>query len=639
MSLMGYHRPMHQAPLHVEVSAPGPEEDARGVVCRRLSRWTRTPEPPGTRRQVGVRKGAAWRALQALGVGLIFCATFACNETVSPRPDASVVRDLMPATERPVSGGLCGDGVRGGVEQCDGEALDGRTCTSEGFLGGTLRCKANCTLETSGCFRCGDGVRSGSEPCDGPSLGGKSCTSLGFEAGTLACNADCTLDTSGCSARTPDLGVTTCTKRAGNGAPYATIQAAVDAAVPGDIICVVAGSYVLTSPIAIKTQGSASEPVELRAEGSVTLTDRGKALGLWSGMFELDGAAYITLRGFHLVDISWFGVRVTNSDHITVDGLKTERSPSSGVYVDNSSYVNVTNNDVGFCCLGDSSSKNPDGSVVGSQECITISRTSHFEVGHNEVHDSPRAETGGEGIDVKVGVRFGRIHHNRVHDLVRVGIYVDPYDIDSDTIEIDSNEVFRCYVGIILASEEGGAATNIAVHDNVLHHNGGDWAPASSFYPWREYAGITIAKYGGNGPRRDIAIYNNTIVDNSYQGQGVGIRVETGNASKIAIRNNLIAGHADGIVAATAGSLSEATNNLVYPYAASANEIEGSAALHLDPLFVKPSANDYHLQSKSPAIDWGLPGSPIATFDADGKPRQVGPAVDLGAYEYRPPSP
>lgn len=48
---------------------------------------------------------------------------------------------------------VCGDGVRYQMyEQCDGADLGPNTCIGSGFIGGTLRCKADCTLDTTGCI-------------------------------------------------------------------------------------------------------------------------------------------------------------------------------------------------------------------------------------------------------------------------------------------------------------------------------------------------------------------------------------------------------------------------------------------------------------------------------------------------------
>jgi hypothetical protein len=52
-----------------------------------------------------------------------------------------------------------------------------------------------------------------------------------------------------------------------------------------------------------------------------------------------------------------------------------------------------------------------------------------------------------------------------------------------------------------------------------------------------------------------------------------------------------------------------------------------------NPLFVNPSAGDFHLQAGSPAIDAGTMIALVAT-DFDGIPRPQGAAYDIGAYEY-----
>jgi hypothetical protein len=98
----------------------------------------------------------------------------------------------------------CGDGiVNVAGEVCDGADLGGDTCVSLGLGPGTLSCGSTCKFNTTGCTappRCGDGViNQTSEVCDGADLGGQTCTDVGFLGGTLACNADCTLNASSCT--------------------------------------------------------------------------------------------------------------------------------------------------------------------------------------------------------------------------------------------------------------------------------------------------------------------------------------------------------------------------------------------------------------------------------------------------------
>jgi len=47
---------------------------------------------------------------------------------------------------------LCGNGVVDGGEDCDQGDLDGETCVTQAFAGGTLACGAGCSFDTGGCY-------------------------------------------------------------------------------------------------------------------------------------------------------------------------------------------------------------------------------------------------------------------------------------------------------------------------------------------------------------------------------------------------------------------------------------------------------------------------------------------------------
>lgn len=56
---------------------------------------------------------------------------------------------------------VCGDGVVDTSEQCDGSNLNGASCASRGFAGGTLSCSAACEFEVSACTAGSSGGSSG----------------------------------------------------------------------------------------------------------------------------------------------------------------------------------------------------------------------------------------------------------------------------------------------------------------------------------------------------------------------------------------------------------------------------------------------------------------------------------------------
>ena len=98
----------------------------------------------------------------------------------------------------------CGNGSLDEGEVCDGTALAGETCATQGTAGGQLGCKSSCLeFDRSGCEApqtCGDGTLQEGEVCDGENLDGTTCQSHGFDQGTVSCASNCLeVDISACS--------------------------------------------------------------------------------------------------------------------------------------------------------------------------------------------------------------------------------------------------------------------------------------------------------------------------------------------------------------------------------------------------------------------------------------------------------
>jgi hypothetical protein len=96
----------------------------------------------------------------------------------------------------------CGDGQLAATEACDGNNFGGLTCTDLGYVGGTLVCAPDCSsvIET-GCMQaasCGNGSLDPGEACDGGNLNGQTCASLGYDGGTLSCTDGCQINTDAC---------------------------------------------------------------------------------------------------------------------------------------------------------------------------------------------------------------------------------------------------------------------------------------------------------------------------------------------------------------------------------------------------------------------------------------------------------
>ncbi|HEY2774820.1 MAG TPA: DUF1566 domain-containing protein [Candidatus Binatia bacterium] len=77
-------------------------------------------------------------------------ALSSCNEDLSAANAdlSSTNADLQTCLSHPV----CGNGLVESGEECDVQNLNGHTCASLGFAGGTLACSTGCAIDESGCY-------------------------------------------------------------------------------------------------------------------------------------------------------------------------------------------------------------------------------------------------------------------------------------------------------------------------------------------------------------------------------------------------------------------------------------------------------------------------------------------------------
>jgi hypothetical protein len=336
------------------------------------------------------------------------------------------------------------------------------------------------------------------------------------------------------------------------------------------------------------------------------------------GLFVVENKSYIIISGLNIKNAGPNhdnnGIFVESSSYIIIEKNYTYNTVSSGIGVWNSNHITIDGNEVELACND------------GEQECLTVATTDTFEIKNNHVHDGGPGTNGAEGIDVKDGSTNGKIYNNHVHDLNRLGIYVEAWDKHTYNIDVYQNVVHDCGdEGFNLASETGGLLENIKVYNNIAYNN--------------QYNGINISENGPDTfshPLKNIYVVNNTFYNNGNSTWGAGILIGNPDAEDVVIRNNICSqnGIAQIQVEASVKNLT-IDYNLIDGYRGYATETYGTDYVEGDPLFVSTSGAvpDFQLQQNSPAIDKGS-SSDAPADDYEGNVRPYGSGYDIGAYEY-----
>lgn len=207
----------------------------------------------------------------------------------------------------------------------------------------------------------------------------------------------------------------------------------------------------------------------------------------------------------------------------------------------------------------------------------------------------------------------------------------DPNPINEGRILVERNifrdnsaqgNGFSNAVGGLLAATDG---QSLIVRGNLFFNNSSPNAAAAFFYS-----------------NNEIDVSNNTFVDNTATDatQPTRVMLDYFTFAGLKLSNNIFWGNATGpgafdvnlspqpfahLVGATL------TNNDIE--AATGTPVAETGTLHVDPAFV--DNGNFRLRASSPALNAGVnnPAGGLSNTDLDGKPRVVGPAVDLGAYE------
>jgi hypothetical protein len=257
------------------------------------------------------------------------------------------------------------------------------------------------------------------------------------------------------------------------------------------------------------------------------------------------------------------------------------------------------------------------------------------------------------GTGITSNGQYNLLTRNHVHDLTMI-VNTSGGDDDYGAVcfwiggpnnEVSYNRGFNCRAPSYDYGYDGGfvevwkQGDNTYVHHNVADNTSGffEIGGSGSAMNIKVSHNVLYNVHGGlclhNGGTFQISIDDFRFEHNTYYSTTPGYRFlecVTGlTPSMVLMRNNIF--HSNVRVAST-GTFTH-TNNLYFmTNGATVGYPLGSGEKVGDPRFVDAGAQNFRLQSGSPAIDAGAGLDHAADFDD--LPRTVGPAPDMGAFEF-----
>lgn len=233
-----------------------------------------------------------------------------------------------------------------------------------------------------------------------------------------------------------------------------------------------------------------------------------------------------------------------------------------------------------------------------------------------------------------------RVMNNRVHDIPAPGCTsAGGGGIDHASYTSTSNDTLGNWVYNI------GDYSHPCPRVHGIYHSMTGGMIANNVVYRAQAWGISLGHYA-----KQVTISSNTIFNNAYGGIVVSAPSDgsQGTADYVNVTNNIV--YSNGLVPGASGygireygktgTHNLYLNNLVYNNGPGnwllQNGNTSSGTVTADPKFVNyqgDGSGDYHLKAGSPAIDAGTrQGAPAVDFQGGARP--VGPAFDIGAYEW-----
>ncbi|HEY6929941.1 MAG TPA: right-handed parallel beta-helix repeat-containing protein [Thermoanaerobaculia bacterium] len=373
--------------------------------------------------------------------------------------------------------------------------------------------------------------------------------------------------------------------------PFRQIRKGIAVGTAGDTVLVADGSYL---GFDLSITGTPSAPFTIKATGSAAnvlpTTDRSDNRDTIHILF----SSYVVVDGLTSFNANRAAVRIDQADHVTVRNGVFGNNATWGIFTDFSDDLLLENNE----CY-----------ASGTQHGIYVSNSGDRPVVRgNRVHDNA-----GCGIQLNAdlsqggdGLITGAVIENNLawNNGAAGGAAINLDGVQSSIVR--NNLLYNNHASGIACFQIDGAAgpTGMSILNNTVDMaSNGRWALLI-----KSSTGPNVVRnnilYDQNAGRGGIDYGDATDVANTDSDYNIMDAVTPDDSTRVTLANWQLAGHEPHSFSATPAVL-----------------------------FVNEAGADYHLKAGSPAIDAGQIQASVPT-DLEGRARPIGPAYDIGCYEF-----
>ena len=329
-----------------------------------------------------------------------------------------------------------------------------------------------------------------------------------------------------------------------SGAPWQTLQYAVDQLQPDDILHVAPGTF--NEKITLHVSGTPNHPITITGGFPVPLLD-GTGLFSQNALIDITNQSYITINQLELqnnvmndaqgilVEGNCQGITLSNNYihdiHFSANAADTADAGTNAQAIivfgtDPTQAISdllIERNRVFNCRLGYSEgiavNGNVDGFLVQYNDVYTLTNIGIVAIGHEETCSDPLLDQARNG-----SIRNNTVHHCNSPYAACGGIYVD----GAKAVTIERNSCYSNDYGIEVGCEHPGkTASEIMVRNNIVRLNAVTGI-ALGGYNYPDTSGSVINSW----------VYNNTLFRNDTLNDGNG-EVTLGYAENCLFENNI----------------------------------------------------------------------------------------------------